>query len=1101
MDNLTKVTDYLGRGSTYTYDLEGNLQSITDSTGRTETMTCDIAGRVISYHSPGGNSITYDYDKLNNLIEKTYEGWQQRNEPVLEEDDTDNQDGTDNQADADTDNLPDPQTAPVQYAYDALGQRIAMNDPTGNTTYTYDGLGRIISATTYRDASKTNGDTISYTYDKADNLLAITYPDGTKVTYTYDLNDNLTKVTDRHGDTTTYTYDAINRITEIHRPTGISTYNTYNARDQITNLINTCDECGWTVSSYAYTYDDRGFITDETAIESLAQYAYDDKHAGKHEDGSHDDLYPHGNKHNGKHDKDDTFAYQIIVTDRTFTYDQAGKLLSMTETEDNYGTYTTTYEYDLMGNRTAIIKKDTKGKVVESESYSYNESSQKTSAEIYDGKKTTTLTYTYDPDGNLISEIGRIGTDNVANYYNYTVENRLEAVYDSHELLMAAAYDGDGNRVFQLNYNLHTDEDWKGNSGNGNGSNKDNSGSGNSGNGNSSNTSTTSKTTTSTTSTTTGSNKSTGSNKNTGNSSANSITGTSTAADHNTSVPTDIVSTETTTNKGKGNSNKDKTSSKVKSKGSSSKQSDTITQSELIPQSEPTAQSEPAAQGDSTTLIADADTHQTAAIPTATANGPANPTTGNGNTTNAETNTSQNQSGILFPIADEVSEVEQSLIDQVKTTGKEKNYELIEYLNDINRTYAEVLVEQNINGVTDTTYTYGVTRLSLTRFDESSGYYLYDPKGSVTGVTNEEGQIYQSYRYDPFGEITFGEPQYENEYTYNGESYNPNIESQYLRARYYDVITAAFLTEDSYLGNIAEPLTLNRYNYVLSSPLNYIDPSGHFTTAEGKEAHEALQNYLEVLYPNQVVAEYQVIHHPTNPRETGRIDVLYKGITKWEVYEIKPISYQNSPYKGQAIQQRENYIIALEAMREKEIERGDNAIKNVDPTGRTLDTVISSTVLPSALHPDKSIKYYTDSVNPGIIYWGYNKKPKSEPYLVRNKKEAESKERVIACFENQSAYGKIGNKLIDVMNGIQELAAKNLYNGITNALDFTQFYREKKLSEPINLSYPIMDFIYLLEYFINSIDVGNGDISKNFNRHMYEMAPFYSEFARSILLY
>ena len=26
------------------------------------------------------------------------------------------------------------------------------------------------------------------------------------------------------------------------------------------------------------------------------------------------------------------------------------------------------------------------------------------------------------------------------------------------------AYDGDGNRIFQLNYNLHTDDDWKGNS-------------------------------------------------------------------------------------------------------------------------------------------------------------------------------------------------------------------------------------------------------------------------------------------------------------------------------------------------------------------------------------------------------------------------------------------------------------------------------------------------------------------------------------------------------------------------------------------------------------------------------------------------------------
>ena len=118
-------------------------------------------------------------------------------------------------------------------------------------------------------------------------------------------------------------------------------------------------------------------------------------------------------------------------------------------------------------------------------------------------------------------------------------------------------------------------------------------------------------------------------------------------------------------------------------------------------------------------------------------------------------------------------------------------------------------------------------QISLDRFDGSTGYYLYDARGSVSGITNEEGQVYQSYRYSVTGEITFGAPQYENEYTYNGESYNPNIQSQYLRARYYCVVTATFLTEDSYRGNQTEPLTLNRYNYCVSSYLNYTDPSGN----------------------------------------------------------------------------------------------------------------------------------------------------------------------------------------------------------------------------------------------------------------------------------
>ncbi len=42
--------------------------------------------------------------------------------------------------------------------------------------------------------------------------------------------------------------------------------------------------------------------------------------------------------------------------------------------------------------------------------------------------------------------------------------------------------------------------------------------------------------------------------------------------------------------------------------------------------------------------------------------------TGNGNATNAETNNSQNQSGIQFPIASETSDTESYLIGLIKTS-------------------------------------------------------------------------------------------------------------------------------------------------------------------------------------------------------------------------------------------------------------------------------------------------------------------------------------------------------------------------------------------------------------------------------------------------
>lgn len=90
----------------------------------------------------------------------------------------------------------------------------------------------------------------------------------------------------------------------------------------------------------------------------------------------------------------------------------------------------------------------------------------------------------------------------------------------------------------------------------------------------------------------------------------------------------------------------------------------------------------------------------------------------------------------------------------IKTTGKHNNYELIEYVNDMNWEHAEVLMELNVNGIMDTAYSYGNERLTRGRFTGWTGYYTYDPRGSVSGVTDREGMIWQSCRYDVFGNIT-----------------------------------------------------------------------------------------------------------------------------------------------------------------------------------------------------------------------------------------------------------------------------------------------------------------------------------------------------------
>ena len=164
-------------------------------------------------------------------------------------------------------------------------------------------------------------------------------------------------------------------------------------------------------------------------------------------------------------------------------------------------------------------------------------------------------------------------------------------------------------------------------------------------------------------------------------------------------------------------------------------------------------------------------------------------------------------------------------------------YDLTEYVNDINRTYTETLTAYTINSGARESYTYaGNRRVSRNSYwiearsvvCDQMHYYLNDGRGSVTGQTWYNGMVTHVYQYDPYGQVTLGSTERVDFYGYNAESYNPNTGLEYLRARYYNASKGRFFQEDTYLGNLTDPLTLNRYAYVKNSPLNYIDPSGHW---------------------------------------------------------------------------------------------------------------------------------------------------------------------------------------------------------------------------------------------------------------------------------
>lgn len=74
---------------------------------------------------------------------------------------------------------------------------------------------------------------------------------------------------------------------------------------------------------------------------------------------------------------------------------------------------------------------------------------------------------------------------------------------------------------------------------------------------------------------------------------------------------------------------------------------------------------------------------------------------------------------------------------KLKRTEPEKDYELVEFVNDVNRDYAEVLMELNSNGIMDTAYSYGNERLTNERFKGWTGYYTYGSKRQRNGSNRQ----------------------------------------------------------------------------------------------------------------------------------------------------------------------------------------------------------------------------------------------------------------------------------------------------------------------------------------------------------------------------
>ena len=143
---------------------------------------------------------------------------------------------------------------------------------------------------------------------------------------------------------------------------------------------------------------------------------------------------------------------------------------------------------------------------------------------------------------------------------------------------------------------------------------------------------------------------------------------------------------------------------------------------------------------------------------------------------------------------------------------------------------ADIIAEGTVTGGNaqyKASYIRGLGLAARQASDGSKNYYLRDGHGDVVELRNEAGELKISYTYDIWGNPQDTEGEADNPFRYAGEYWDEATGLQYLRARWYDPSVGRFINEDTFEGQIDNPLSLNLYTYVQNNPLIYIDPTGH----------------------------------------------------------------------------------------------------------------------------------------------------------------------------------------------------------------------------------------------------------------------------------
>jgi RHS repeat-associated protein len=120
----------------------------------------------------------------------------------------------------------------------------------------------------------------------------------------------------------------------------------------------------------------------------------------------------------------------------------------------------------------------------------------------------------------------------------------------------------------------------------------------------------------------------------------------------------------------------------------------------------------------------------------------------------------------------------------------------------------------------DGTVTADITTMT-TGGAETLRWFHHDQLGSTVAITSSTGGLLSTFSYTPEGAVASATGSATTPIGWAGEYRDPETGLTYLQARYYDPVTAQFLTRDP-----LEALTRSAYGYAGNNPLNLTDPTG-----------------------------------------------------------------------------------------------------------------------------------------------------------------------------------------------------------------------------------------------------------------------------------